>query len=121
MEAWFDMVHLPTFDPIQYLVSRRYPNWNGSGLGLRPIRTKESISVKPEEWREKALAYEQELRSKTPAEIADIVKAEKAAEAEEHRRKQEAEEKARHFNQPAAMADFSHWGKLSYWTLDEAV
>jgi hypothetical protein len=114
------VVRLPAFDPIEYLVSRRYPTWKVALPSFHTLSEAESIGRRRQS-REKALAYEQELRGKTPAEIADLVKAERATEAEEHRRKQEAEENARYFNQPSAMADVSHWGKLSYWTLDEAL
>jgi hypothetical protein len=114
------MVRLPDFDPIEYLVSRRYPTWKVALPSFHTLGEAESVGVRRQS-REKALAYEKDLRRKTSAEIETLVKAEKATEAEQHRRKQEAEENARYFNQPAAMADFSHWGKLSYWTLDEAV
>jgi integrase len=100
---------VPAFDPIEYLFSRRYPTWKIEIPRFHTLKEAEVIATRSQV-REKALAYEQELRGKTPAEIADLVKVERAAEAEQHRRKQEAEEKARHFNQPAAMADFSHWG-----------
>ncbi len=114
------MVRMPVFDPIEYLVSRRYPAWKIELPNFHSLAEAESIGRRRKS-REKALAYEQELRCKTPEEINDLVKAEKAAEVEQLRRKQEAEENARFFNQPAARADFTHWGRLSYWTLDEAV
>jgi hypothetical protein len=31
------------------------------------------------------------------------------------------EEAQRFFNQPRAEADFEHWSKFAYWTLDEAI
>ena len=106
------------FDPIEYLVSRRYPTWN---MPIVSSLSDTSPTGARREMREKAQAYERELRGKTSSEIEELVRAEQAAEAEERRRKQETEEKGRFFNSPDAKADFSHWGKLSYWTLDEAV
>jgi hypothetical protein len=109
------MARMPSFDPIEYLVSRRFPTWK-----LFSVAQHKSVESEGEV-KEKARAYEKELRIKTPDEINDLVKTERAAEAEQYRRRQEAEENARFFNQPYARADFTHWGKLSYWTLDEAV
>src|SRR5689334_172654 len=114
------MVRMPAFDPIEYLVSRRYPIWKIPPPSTYSLAQLETIKAQ-NKMRDEAAAYEQELRAKTPEEISELVKTEQAAEAEQLRRKRDAEENARFFNQPAAKADFTHWGKLSYWTLDEAV
>ena len=46
---------------------------------------------------------------------------ERAKEAAEQLAQAESEEQTRFFNQPYAKADFGHWSKAAYWTLDEAV
>jgi hypothetical protein len=55
--------------------------------------------------------------------IAGWVKFEEAALAgeEEVRIRRELEENQRFFNQSRADVDVSHWSRMSYWTLDEAV
>src|ERR1700730_12726754 len=40
---------------------------------------------------------------------------------EEAQLRRELEENERFFNQPRANMDATHWSRMSYWTLDEAV
>src|SRR5262245_22194837 len=117
------MAKLPTFDPVEYLVSRRFPA--ARALRFPPSLTRASgnggISI---EWRKKLLAqvvdYEAELKSKTPAELQALCEQEGKKQAAELTAKAEREEQERFFNQPYANADFAHWSKTTYWTLDEA-
>jgi len=125
------MPQLPNFDPVQYLVSKRFP-------AARELRFPPTLSPYPSarealayEERNQLIAridaYEEELRSKTPAEIQLLCDearaselAETTAKAKLETAKAEREERERFFNQPRAMADFVHWSKATYWTLDEA-
>src|SRR5262249_33105390 len=118
------MANLPTFDPVQYLVSRRFPA--ATALRFPPSLTRPSgnggIS---NDVRKKLIAqvddYEAELKSKTPAELQALCEQERAKQAAELTAKAEREERERFFNQPYAKADFAHWSKATYWTLDEAM
>lgn len=66
-------------------------------------------------------AYRQELEALPREKIDHLVSKEIARLAKDANEKAEKEERARPFNQPSADADFGHWAKMSYWTLDECV
>src|SRR5512132_1732264 len=57
--------------------------------------------------------------------VSALYDAERRCQAEETRRKRraraEAKEHSRFFNRPSADADFVHWSKTAYWTIDEGV
>jgi DNA-binding transcriptional MerR regulator len=116
------MVKLPGFDPIEYLVLRRFPAANAlrmppplprSGGGIPPDRRQELLSQISD--------YESELRAKPPEELQELVDQERAKERRELTARAEREERERFFNQPYARADFEHWSKAAHWTLDEAI
>jgi hypothetical protein len=117
------MAKLPTFDPVEYLVSRRFPTARAFRR-FPPSLTRPAGSGEIIEVRKKLLAqvdaYEAELKSKTPAELQALCEQERAKEAADLTAKAEREERERFFNQPHAIADFAHWSKATYWTLDEA-
>lgn len=94
---------IPWFNNIDFLVRARFPNANmeGSVLGRGPGHR---------EMVEAARAYRAELEALEPAEVERLVA--------EHRARVERE---RPFNHSSAMADFSYWAKMSYWSIDEAV
>ena len=75
------MPQISRFDPIDYLVTRRYPTWK-----LFSVAQNKLVEM-PGEVQEKARAYEKELRGKSPEEINELVKAERAIEKEQFRRK----------------------------------
>lgn len=66
-------------------------------------------------------AYQSELRAKPREELRAFYDQERAKERQEQQAKAELEEQQRFFNQPHAKADFVHWSKATYWTLDEAI
>lgn len=68
-----------------------------------------------------AAAYIDELRTKPPGELAELLAAERKREAEEQAERLRQEETSRFFNRESAKADLSYWSKAAYWTLDEAV
>jgi hypothetical protein len=68
-----------------------------------------------------AAAYKAELQALSPDELSTRYAECQAAYFERERLKAEAEERGRFFNQPGAAADFEHWSRASYWTLEEAV
>ena len=68
-------------------------------------------------------AYEAELSAKPAEELRALYDVERRRQAEEMRRKRqaraEAEERSRFFHSSRANADFVHWSKAAYWTIDE--
>lgn len=59
--------------------------------------------------------------SMSDAELADLVTKARLEDEEKAAAKRVEEDRALFFNQPRASADFSFWGKMAQWTLDEAV
>lgn len=110
------MPTLPGFDPIAYLVKRRFLLF-----GIPPMAVRNSGKQTSSHNQEEAEAYKATLESKSKAEIEQLVAEERRAEIEEKKRRLEAEERGRFFHQPHARADFDHYCRCSYWTLDEAV
>lgn len=106
-------------DPIGFLLSRKFP----AHRALRAVDPLHSnLSGEERQRRLKAIEqYESELCSLSPEKVAELYAREKANEAAELRAKLEKEEQGRFFNQAFANADFDHWSKTAYWSLDEAV
>lgn len=82
--------------------------------------------TKPNPAKAKALEdYRQKLEEMPKQQFDALYQAEKIKaeqRATELRRKlNPSAEENQSFNQPSAKADFQHWGKAQYWTLDEAV
>ena len=110
------------FDLIEYLVLRRFPFANAlrgppsllSMAGGNAYADRQSGLPEIE-------TYKEELRNKRPAELQKLYDEELAKEAAEQFALAESEEQSRFFNQPYAKADFGHWSKTAYWTLDEAI
>lgn len=109
--------------PVEYLVGRKFPDW-------KTVRKSASIpnfgpGGIPHDYQAKRLeeikAYQAELGAKSPEDLMVLYQEEKAKEAKEYQEKAEREEKQRFFNQPSAKADFEHWSKAVYWSLDEAI
>ena len=110
------------FDRIEYLVIRRFPFANA----LRgPPSLLSMAGGDAHADRQRGLpeieTYKEELRNKRPAELQKLYDEELAKEAAEQLAQAESEEQTRFFNRPYAKADFGHWSKAAYWTLDEAV
>ena len=110
------------FDRIEYLVLRRFPFANA----LRgPPSLLSMAGGDAHADRQRGLpeieTYKEELRNKRPAELQKLYDEELAKEAAEQLAQAESEERTRFFNRPYAKADFGHWSKAAFWTLDEAV
>lgn len=111
------MPRAPAFDPIGYLVKRKFPL---SGIAPMALRYSNQPMPEPNLTRE-AEAYRAELAQKSASDLQLLVEEERRAAAEETKRRLDAEERERFFHQPRARADFDHYCKCSYWTVDEAV
>lgn len=105
-------------DPVKYLISRKYAfpfsKFVEVGSFVGPNDEQESLIAEMR-------AYEGELRAKPDDQIQALYTAEQERERDEIAKKKDLEERQLFFNQRSADADFEHWSKASYWTLDEAV
>jgi hypothetical protein len=112
------VIRLPAFDPIEFLVCRKYPHppWGESS----DLTTPSSVNERQEQLAARD-AYRQELEALEPAHIAARCAEERKRDDAERKAKAELVEKALFFHQPSANADFEHWSRASYWTLEEAV
>ena len=66
-------------------------------------------------------SFRAELKAKPLREIKTLYEEAQEKERQALAAKAEREEQQRFFNQPDANADFIHWAKMTYWTLDEAL
>ncbi|MEI6534777.1 MAG: hypothetical protein WCN98_05505 [Verrucomicrobiaceae bacterium] len=105
-------------DPYEYLARRRFPQ---AYQGFVPGQDDFTRRRQREFYASQATAYIEELRAKPAEELRTILLEEKNKETDETAERLRREEDARFFNRPAAQADFTHWSKAAYWTLEEAV
>jgi len=108
-------------EKIIFLVNRKFPE-------QKKILARGSIhhgqQIDPEVlkiYEQKLLAYREELEAMPSENLATIFDAEQAAYQKELFKRISKDEKRRFFSQPKATANFNHWSKASYWTLDEGV
>lgn len=102
-------------DLMDYLMRRRYgvrESYTVSGPSSPPM-SRERLAEKE--------AYRSELQALPMPELAAMVEAERKKEATEWSAAVARHEAARPYNRPSAAADFHHWAKSAFWTLDEAV
>lgn len=122
------MAQIREIDRIAYLVGRRFRSISRAPPPfVAPVNPSVSVSVSADRLarkdvglRDAAEAYKAKLRDMPPDELTALYNAERAKQCEEERAKADQEECGRFFNQPFAMADFNHWSKAAYWSLDEA-
>lgn len=108
---------LSVLDDIEYMLRRKFPG----SMAPPPVRNGEAAMEAWTRTKNARDSYRTELVAMPPTERAALVSRERAAENEVIRIKAEAEERARPFNKPDAMADFDYWSKCAHWTLDEAI
>ena len=104
---------------IEYLVSRRFPlarhmRASSSIGGNNPVPDRHRVLKEADE-------FATMLRALPDDKLIARVEIEKKAEAQAIRAQAAEEEAKRPYNRPDAVADIAHWGKLDYWSLDEAV
>jgi hypothetical protein len=107
------MAKLPAFEPIEFLVARKFGLSSGFGAEGR-------ARSDPKLAKEIAI-YEERLVTLSPEEFKALLESERAKQQAEHAAKLEREERERFFHQPYAEADIDHWSKAAHWTLDEAI
>lgn len=119
------MIRIPMFDSIEYLVRRQFPDYNAIKAPPVPGFGGLSMGGITAEHRKERMAlinaFQKDLLALPPDELNARLAAEQAKERQELIDKADREEKARFFNRHSANADFSHWSKATYWSLDEAI
>lgn len=114
------MAKLPTFDPIEFLLDRKFGT-AGSFSGM-PVRISAERRASSDPQLAKQIAdYKAHLLTLPPEQIEALLVSARAQQQDESAAKAELEERRRFFNQPNAEADFEHWSKAAHWTLDEAI
>lgn len=106
-----------------HLVQRRFPFHKILQVPT-PLTSRGGVKIAEAERKrrlQEVEEYRAALKAKTPEELRALFEEEKKKENEESRLKVEREERERFFNRPQANADFEHWSKAVYWTLDEAL
>ena len=108
------------FDQIAFLVDRKFPNYRRlQTLASNPYAT--SVGSGYGDLSKAVKEYKAELGRKTGDEISQLYEGERAKESTEAEEQARQDEQRRPFNQKEADADFVRWGKMPYWTLDEAI
>jgi hypothetical protein len=120
------MTILPKFDPIDFLVDRKFPDPHQPfGDRTRFVRgvpsSPRALPDDKDEWSKEREQYRIELGSLPPEELQALVDLEYEKLNAERKAKSDYEENQRFFNQAGAVADFDYWSRMTYWTLDEAV
>ena len=119
------MVRLPEFAPIEFLIARKFPSPMWAALSSARAQTKQpGLKFSPADHarREKEIdEYRAKLEALPANELQSLVESETAKVNAERAAELQREEDARFFNQPRATADFEHWSKAAYWTLEEAI
>ncbi|MEJ1406731.1 MAG: hypothetical protein RPU62_07060 [Candidatus Sedimenticola sp. (ex Thyasira tokunagai)] len=118
-----DLSELGITDPIEFLIERKFPDHRK--LRIPPPVSGTRNGGLTRDYTQKRLheiaTYQKDLRSKTRDELLALYEIEKAKHRKEALEKAEQREQQRFFHQPHAAADFEHWSKATYWTLDEAL
>lgn len=119
------MATSPPVDPIEFLVTQKFPPLVLAVLPS-PGRINQSVSAPSSPVKRQLRQTEMDLYRKTlgalPAdELEALFKSEwDKAVAQEFVGNAEKEEAKRFFHHPGASADFDHWSKAAYWSLEEA-
>ncbi len=100
---------------IEYLLTRKFPDHvairaTSARKGDGRLAARSPGALERQKWLSAAAAYKTKLRAMSPEELAVAVDWERA----------EDEDRERFFNQPHSLANFQHWAKAAYWSLEEA-
>lgn len=116
------MANKSDFNPIEYLVSRKYHMIPGalveSDFKIRYPSAATNAWYKDKEFVD---AFRKELSLKAPGEIDELVNAEQEKENTETAARLAREEEERFFNQSSAAVDLDYYCNLPCWRLDECV
>jgi hypothetical protein len=114
------VVRMPIKNDIAFLVFRRFPRpfqWHAE---VKPSTTAQWFENEKDRFAA-AEAYEEELLAMPKEELEELLATERKKGHDEKAALADEKERKLFYNSPDAAADCEHWGKLAYWTLDEAV
>ena len=117
------MVKIPhpwELDPIQYLITHKFPEI--AAFESIPAHRRNGIksSITAETLRAVEI-FRTQLEEKPQEQIYLLIEDAKKQENEWLNAGDEEREREAFFNQPYAAANFEYWSKMSYWTMDEAI
>ncbi|SDO57057.1 hypothetical protein [Phyllobacterium sp. OV277] len=105
--------------PIEYLLRARFPTAQLEDTAFPSRFTDDGISSS--ESQKNVQHYKDELEALSPNELNQLILKTRTRYEEIAKEKANKEEQARSFNQHHAKANFEHWAKMAYWSIDEAV
>jgi hypothetical protein len=117
----FRVASVATIDPIQYLIERKFAMARGLARVPASVSVEGRARMSNPQLARQIAAYKAQLLQLPPEELEALAESEFEKQRAEIAAKAEREERERFFNQPYARADFGHWSKATYWTLDEAI
>jgi hypothetical protein len=115
------MLNSPLKTAIDQLVSLRYPLSDLKPVTARTNKIDASESNFRADQQEKARLFRAELEQMTAEEVQRLLATEREAAYKKYEERRTDEERARPFNQAYAKPNYSHWAKMSYWSLEECV
>lgn len=105
------MARISEANLLEFLLRRKYPAY----------RTRQSPPGLSQYLSGEVKAYLEQLKALPDEELKKQYAEEMQKEREELEAKRAAEEQSRFFNGPHSHADFTHWAKATYWTIEEAI
>lgn len=123
-------IKVPVETPIDYLVKRKFPGnikfpedvffGHTDSSHLSKVQDNQLLRQRQER-AEQAASYRHDLLKLSKGELEALYQQEKQLALQELQEKQDREEAAKFYNQPFADANFTHWGRAAYWSLEEAI
>ena len=110
------MILLPKKDPVEFLIQRKYPKNNHTYI---PHMSSRAVSDNKQS--KEIISYRTKLKAMPRDELFELYIEEQGKNDQELKEYAEREDQKKFFNHPSAIADFEHWCKATYWTLDEAI
>lgn len=114
-------------DPVEILAADKFPIYEALRLWavLRQPYSRNTtpyITARDQQVLTEAESYKKEIRARyTPEELVAMAKKLEAEKAQAKQLQAMNKEQSFFFHQPDAQADFEHWSKAAYWSIDEAV
>lgn len=106
--------------PIEYLVTRKFPRKENPSLEQRLARKSTTEAARTASEKAHESAYRAELEKLSPTELMDLASEAYRQDTIKRQARIDFEESQLFFNHEDAKADFAYWATASYWSQDEA-
>ena len=113
------MVRTPADTPLIYLARQTF--WDYSLLANEGAARYQRENLPTPERRAEFQQWMAKHSAMSMDELMPLVDAARRKAEELWARRVATKEQTRFFNQPEAQAEFSYWGKMAHWTIDEAI